>query len=288
MKLDDKHIAIFSIDVDGWPSTLKYYLKDVDEDEIFRRIPLKSGVSKLINLLKSHQIKGTFFVPGEIAEKFPSVVREISGMGHEVACHGMNHGRDEFLESYESQEKSIRKATEVLEGLTGKKVNGFRAPAFQYNDNTTRALLANGYLYDSSSIKTWGLGLYGDLFSSRYAHESKVRNEKGEGLGVLPVGTTPLVPVPLGGAWLRAISHPFIGVTLKYYKKLNTPLVLYTHPKEVSRLPKIKGIPWYQYHNTGDNCLNILERFIVSCKKEKFNFLTMGDYFQIWNERKKR
>lgn len=280
MQLNNKPAVIFTVDVDGWPSHLRYYLKDVDEDKCFQNVSLELGISQLISFLKFHQIKATFFVPGVIAIKFPLLVNKISENEHEVACHGLYHGRDEFLSSYSQQEDSILTATEILEGLIGKKIVGFRAPAFRYNDNTIEILLAFSYLYDSSSIKTWGLGLYGRLSDSRYVSETKIKNKEGVGLKIFPIATTPLFPIPLGGTWLRVLSCRFINITLKYYKSLNIPVVLYIHPRDISILPRIKGVPWYTCSNTGSNCLRILEKFINSCKKEGFRFLTMQDYCQ--------
>ena len=55
---------------------------------------------------KSCQTKpqATFFVLGWIADRFPSLVKEIHKRGHEVACHGYAHKcifdqtREEFIE----------------------------------------------------------------------------------------------------------------------------------------------------------------------------------------------
>lgn len=280
MKADNKLVAIFTVDVDGWPSHLKYYLKDIDEEQSFQSVPLELGVLRLIDLLEPYQIKGTFFMPGVIARKLPLIVNKISKNGHEVACHGMYHGKDEFLGDYSKQEDSIRTATRILQDLINKKILGFRAPAFRYDSNTTQILLNYGYIYDSSSIKTWGLGLYGRLLNSRCVGETKIKNQYGVGLKIIPIATTPLLPIPMGGTWLRVLSYRLIDITLDYYKRLNTPLVLYIHPRDVSVLPRIKGIPWYTYSNTGTSCLKILHKFIASCKREEFRFLTMQEYCQ--------
>ena len=36
-------------------------------------------------------VKATFFVLGWVAERFPALVREIAGAGHEIASHGYHH-----------------------------------------------------------------------------------------------------------------------------------------------------------------------------------------------------
>lgn len=45
----------------------------------------------VLNVLKAHDIKATFFVLGKNAEKHPEIVREIREQGHQVGNHGMNH-----------------------------------------------------------------------------------------------------------------------------------------------------------------------------------------------------
>ena len=47
----------------------------------------------LLDLLDRSGIKATFFIVSEIARHNPSLVRDISAAGHEVASHGWDHRR---------------------------------------------------------------------------------------------------------------------------------------------------------------------------------------------------
>lgn len=38
----------------------------------------KQGVPRILDMLDSHQVKATFFIPGVVAEHYPEVVREIA------------------------------------------------------------------------------------------------------------------------------------------------------------------------------------------------------------------
>ena len=40
----------------------------------------KQGVPRILDMLDSHQVKATFFIPGVVAEHYPEVVREIARM----------------------------------------------------------------------------------------------------------------------------------------------------------------------------------------------------------------
>ena len=49
------------------------------------------GLPLILDLLRRHGLKATFFVPGVIAEAYESRIREILGEGHELGLHGYTH-----------------------------------------------------------------------------------------------------------------------------------------------------------------------------------------------------
>ncbi len=64
-----------------------------------------------------------------VADRFPSLVREISDSGHEVASHGTDHRRVTELSPDQFRE-SVNRSRAVLEDVTGAQVFGYRAPSF--------------------------------------------------------------------------------------------------------------------------------------------------------------
>ena len=80
-------------------------------------------------------MRGTFFVLGWVARRYPDLVRTIEGAGHEIACHGDLHelcyeqGPERFADD-------LRRARSTLEDLTGSPVLGFRAPGFSITSET--------------------------------------------------------------------------------------------------------------------------------------------------------
>ena len=110
---------------------------------------MEEGLPALFNLLAKHDVRATFFVTGQVAEKFPDLVKKISH-GHEVGCHGYAHERFDKLDAQE-QSLRIELATKVLNKVTGQRVLGFRAPNFRPSPHTFAILKKMGYLYDASN-----------------------------------------------------------------------------------------------------------------------------------------
>jgi len=46
---------------------------------------------RLLSLFEQFEVKGTFFVLGWVAERYPELIRDIAANGHEIACHGFSH-----------------------------------------------------------------------------------------------------------------------------------------------------------------------------------------------------
>jgi peptidoglycan/xylan/chitin deacetylase (PgdA/CDA1 family) len=127
----------------------------------------------ILDLLKEIDISCTFFVvPGpngaylSIDAEFKSCLKDALSLGHEVSLHGHVHCKNEFgyisihpysiplsllpLPSLRTQQRSIEEASKVLGRFIGKKPIGFRAPGYQHNFLTFRALSNLGFKYDSS------------------------------------------------------------------------------------------------------------------------------------------
>jgi len=49
------------------------------------------GVPRILDLLADFALRGTFFVPGLTAERYPGLVESIVEAGHEVGHHSYSH-----------------------------------------------------------------------------------------------------------------------------------------------------------------------------------------------------
>jgi peptidoglycan-N-acetylglucosamine deacetylase len=53
--------------------------------------PNEHTTPRVLDLLRSHGVRATFFVLGREARKWPEILRRIVGEGHEVGIHGYDH-----------------------------------------------------------------------------------------------------------------------------------------------------------------------------------------------------
>jgi polysaccharide deacetylase family protein (PEP-CTERM system associated) len=96
--------------------------------------------------------KGTFFILGWIAERYPGLVRRIQKEGHEIACHGYAH-QLVYTQSRDQFRQDIKRAKSILEDITGREVIGYRAPSYSITNKSQWAfevLVEEGFKYDSS------------------------------------------------------------------------------------------------------------------------------------------
>ena len=91
---------------------------------------------QLIDILKKHNAKATFFIVGDWAEKFSESVKAFHDAGHTIANHSDTHKAFSKCSRNEIKEE-IENCNKKLEAITGKKVTLIRAPSGDY---TTQSL----------------------------------------------------------------------------------------------------------------------------------------------------
>lgn len=107
------------------------------------------GVFRILDLLDEYRVPASFFVPGYIAERNESTVREIMLRGHEVGHHGYMHEPPAML-TPEQEEEVLDKGIEILQGITGERPLGYRSPSWDLSEHSLGFIAARGFVYDSS------------------------------------------------------------------------------------------------------------------------------------------
>ncbi len=82
---------------------------------------------RVLDILAARDVRATFFLVGERAERSPDTVRLIHDRGHEIASHGWSH-RNLWICGPRRTFKEIGRAHETLTRLTGRAPTLFRPP----------------------------------------------------------------------------------------------------------------------------------------------------------------
>jgi peptidoglycan/xylan/chitin deacetylase (PgdA/CDA1 family) len=106
------------------------------------------GVPRVLDLLRSHGLPATFFVPGHTVESFPRETEAILEAGHEVAHHSYAH-IDPSGQAPDEERADMERAWRVLEGI-GVTPVGYRSPSADLSASTLALVEERGFLYDSS------------------------------------------------------------------------------------------------------------------------------------------
>ncbi|MFC3532776.1 polysaccharide deacetylase [Vogesella facilis] len=115
------------------------------------RFGVVRGVPRILALLRRHDIRATFFVPGYTAEQHPGVVELLLRDGHEIGHHGHMHLRSDKA-SPEAQTEEIERGLAALQRAGAPKPAGYRSSSWELTPETFELLLAHGFAYDSSCM----------------------------------------------------------------------------------------------------------------------------------------
>lgn len=100
--------------------------------------------AKILETLKKHNVKVTFFMTGGWIEKYPDDVKAIAAAGHDLGNHSENHKQMSQLSADQCKEE-LMKPHEKVKKLTGKDMILFRPPYGDYNDTLIQVARENGY-----------------------------------------------------------------------------------------------------------------------------------------------
>jgi polysaccharide deacetylase family protein (PEP-CTERM system associated) len=204
-----------------------------------------ANTHRALDLLDEYQTRATFFFLGWVAERFPSLVAEVSSRGHELACHSYWHRRVYRLTPEEFR-ADTRTARDAIEQAGGARVLGYRAPSWSITNACAwapRILAEEGFIYDSS-IYPIRHDLYGVPGAPRFPYTLRC----GDSLRLreYPPATVRVAGVTLpaaGGGYLRLFPMWYTRwAFLRMEEKESQAVVVYFHPWELDpEQPRIQG-----------------------------------------------
>ncbi len=243
------------------------------------------NTKRILDLLDRFEVRATFFILGWVAERRPSLVREISDRGHEIACHGFSH---QLIYKFPPEvfREDVRRAKAVLEDISGSPVIGYRAPSYSITGNSLWALdilIEEGFTYDSSIFPIIH-DVYGIPGALREPHQ--ITRAAGK-IHEFPVSTINFrflnrqfrLPVG-GGGYLRLFPVSWILRALQHLNiREKIPAVLYFHPWEID--PEQPHIP-AELRSRFRHYLN-LDKTLgkISCLLDNLAFAPMSEVLEI-------
>ena len=186
----------------------------------------KVGLKRVVALLDRHEIPASFFIPGVSLALDPNKATLINQSGrHEFAVHGWIHENPASL-TREQEKAALVRSIETIKEIADYTPIGYRAPSWNFSEDTVDILGELGFFYDSS------------LMSDDSPFEI-LRNGEPTGIVELPVSWVPddasyLLPRSAG-----AISPRDFLTILKddfdvAYRE-GTMFLLTTHPDIIGR-----------------------------------------------------
>jgi polysaccharide deacetylase family protein (PEP-CTERM system associated) len=215
------------------------FLLGIDLEDVRSMIPegeryaerVPTLVERLAEFLDRRRLRCTFFTVGDVARRYPSLVRGLAAAGHEIACHGSDHvplgrmERDRFRED-------LQRNLEALARAGCERASGFRAPVHSLTERTRWAwevLAELGIRYSSSVLPAWHpLGGW-----PGFARTS-LRTDSGVWELPLSLAGLPGLDVPFaGGVYLRALPFALVRSLFRREIRSGRPVVGYVHPFDI-------------------------------------------------------
>ena len=103
-----------------------------------------SDIDSILETLEKNQVKITFFIVGEWADKYPEAVKKIYEAGHEIGSHSNTHPHVNNI-SEEKNLEEIQLSVNKIEKITGEKTKLYRTPYGEYNDKVIKVAQEKGY-----------------------------------------------------------------------------------------------------------------------------------------------
>lgn len=126
---------------------LPIYCVDTDKKEIALTFDAAWGnedTAQILEILKKHNVRVTFFMTGSWVDSYPEDVKAILAAGHDLGNHSENHKNMSQLSDSQCIEE-LKTVHDKVKNLTGYEMFLFRPPYGDYDNHVITNATALGY-----------------------------------------------------------------------------------------------------------------------------------------------
>lgn len=274
---------ILTFDIEDW-----FHVKF--EDQFCTDINYKSFESRveastdfILDTLDEFRVKATFLCLGWIAQEYPNLIKRIHSRGHEIGSHSHMH---RLLYTYSPDEcrNDLRVGLQLIEDLTGEKVEVFRAPAFSIVENSTwifEELIRLGVKIDLSLFS--GKRDFGGMNDLNITGPTILETKSGliKELPTIPKRLFNYKTVPIGGGYFRLLPRWIIDIMMSS----NEYNMLYFHPRDFDRYqPRLKDMKMNRYFKSYYGLSNSKQKFQRLIQNYDFHSVSKANNEIIWDQ----
>ena len=203
---------ILTFDIEEW-----YIEQTIRGGRSFMYHQFNETLGRVLDEIGSHNIKATFFCVGQLAKRFPDVVRTIASCGHEIGCHSNTHTWIDKMTEEDLRQDTVE-ACKTLQDLTGQKVTSYRAPAFSITPQNKWAVdvLSDCGIESDASIYPTNRDLGG--YKGFPQDTPCIVSHEGATLKEYPVCLTTIMGKQMaysGGGYFRVLPYWLINRTMR-------------------------------------------------------------------------
>ena len=142
-----------------------YFIGDTTQNTIYLTFDCgyeNGNTEPILDALKKHDVKATFFVVGNFLETSPEIVKRMIAEGHMVGNHTYHHLDMSSISSMDAFKKETQDVENLFEQITGTPITKFyRPPQGKYNIENLKMAQELGY-----HTFFWSLA-YGDWYQDK-------------------------------------------------------------------------------------------------------------------------
>ena len=233
---------VLTVDLEEWFHLLDFDATRTEAEWNNYEVRIYNNVERIFRILEDTKTQATFFVIGWVAKTYPDLIKRIADK-YQIGCHTMNH-QLVWQQTPEEFRSDVERGVKMLEDITGKKVECFRAPGFSIRESEGWAyeILADlGIKYDCSVFPA--AHAHGGLPSYPKAAPGIIEYH-GIHMKEFPVGFKTIAGKHIifsGGGYFRLCPYPLVK---KWSKESYDYLMAYIHPRDLDAgQPMLEGLP---------------------------------------------